>query len=155
MAKRAQPSGRVGYKNPPRHTQFRPGQSGNPAGRPKGSRNLMTAVKKELAKHITVTEKGKQRNIPKLQAMATQLVNKAIQDPKLLVLVLKALGPQDEETAASQEPSVFDTPEDEKVYESILARLRQMAAPTTLTEPAGPSPASVDAGATEVTEEPK
>ena len=30
----------VGYGRPPQHTQFRPGQSGNPAGRRKGVRNL-------------------------------------------------------------------------------------------------------------------
>lgn len=29
---------KVGYRNPPRETQFRPGQSGNPKGRPKGAK---------------------------------------------------------------------------------------------------------------------
>jgi len=32
----------IGYGNPPKHTRFRPGRSGNPAGRRKGVRNLMT-----------------------------------------------------------------------------------------------------------------
>jgi hypothetical protein len=31
---------RVGYGRPPLATRFRPGQSGNPRGRPKGARNL-------------------------------------------------------------------------------------------------------------------
>ena len=35
----------VGYGRPPKDSQFRPGQSGNPAGRRKGVRNLMTDVK--------------------------------------------------------------------------------------------------------------
>jgi hypothetical protein len=30
--------------DPPRETRFKPGQSGNPAGRPKGSRNKMTLL---------------------------------------------------------------------------------------------------------------
>ena len=29
----------VGYKTPPKNTQFQPGQSGNPKGRPKGTKN--------------------------------------------------------------------------------------------------------------------
>ena len=33
---------KVGYRNPPQHTRFKPGQSGNPRGRPRGQRNLTT-----------------------------------------------------------------------------------------------------------------
>lgn len=34
----------VGYKKPPKDTQFKPGQSGNPKGRPKDSRNIKTVM---------------------------------------------------------------------------------------------------------------
>jgi len=36
---------------PKEDTQFKPGQSGNPAGRPPGSVSLITAVKRHLRKH--------------------------------------------------------------------------------------------------------
>ena len=49
---------RVGDKRPPKHIQFTPGQSGNPAGRPKGSVNLKQKFEKELGKTITVTKNG-------------------------------------------------------------------------------------------------
>ena len=35
--------------NPPKHTQFRKGTSGNPRGRPKGSKNLALTSWKRLA----------------------------------------------------------------------------------------------------------
>src|SRR6266480_5246207 len=53
----------VGYKRPPRHTQFQPGRSGNPAGRPRGLNNLSTDVKRMLEAPVTVTERGRKRRI--------------------------------------------------------------------------------------------
>jgi hypothetical protein len=53
----------VGYKRPPRHTQFQPGQSGNPAGRPRGLNNLSTDVKRMLEASVTITERGRKRRI--------------------------------------------------------------------------------------------
>ena len=51
----------VGYGKPPKHSQFRPGQSGNPAGRRKGVRNLKTDVKRTLATPVKVKEGGRTR----------------------------------------------------------------------------------------------
>jgi Family of unknown function (DUF5681) len=51
----------VGYGKPPKHSQFRPGQSGNPAGRRKGVRNLKTDVMDMLATPVKVKEGGRTR----------------------------------------------------------------------------------------------
>ena len=51
----------VGYGKPPTHTQYRPGQSGYPAGRRKGVRNLKTDVKRTLAMPVKVKEAGRTR----------------------------------------------------------------------------------------------
>jgi hypothetical protein len=118
----------VGYKNPPVATRFRPGQSGNPRGRPKGSRNLATEIRKALNKRILVTDKGRQRKVSKQEALATQLINKAIQDPKLFAMVLRAAGPVDEEDEAGGPETTFQ-PEDELVMGSIVRRIRQMEYP--------------------------
>jgi len=32
----------IGYRKPPAHTRFKAGQSGNPAGRPRGARKQQT-----------------------------------------------------------------------------------------------------------------
>ncbi len=67
----------VGYKRPPKHSQFRKGESGNPKGRPKGSLNVATALERELNQRVTIKENGAARTITKFEAAIKQLVNKA------------------------------------------------------------------------------
>ena len=54
----------VGYRKPPKATQFKQGQSGNPHGRPKGTKNLKTDLIEELGEHITLSEGGKPSGCP-------------------------------------------------------------------------------------------
>ena len=75
MAKKVYP---VGYGKPPKHTQFKPGQSGNPKGRPKGIRNLNTDLEEELSLKILVTEGGQQQQPSKQRAMLKSLFAKAL-----------------------------------------------------------------------------
>jgi len=44
----------VGYGKPPRRTQFKPGQSGNPRGRAKGKRGMRTDLGAELSARHTI-----------------------------------------------------------------------------------------------------
>jgi hypothetical protein len=46
----------VGYGKPPAQTQFKPGQSGNPRGRPQGARNKRPALNEERLKSIILEE---------------------------------------------------------------------------------------------------
>ena len=46
----------VGYKRPPARTQFQPGRSGNPAGRPKGSKSAQAIFEKVFNEKVTLTE---------------------------------------------------------------------------------------------------
>ncbi len=82
----------VGYGKPPTHTRFKPGQSGNPRGRPRGSKNLATIFDRELSATVAVTEGGKRRKLSKRQVIVKRLIQKAIEgDHRATQTLLKHL----------------------------------------------------------------
>lgn len=79
----------VGYGKPPKQSQFKPGRSGNPRGRPKQKRTLTAKLEHELKKSITITENGRSTKVSKGDALAKTLVAKALKgDVKSLQLVI-------------------------------------------------------------------
>ena len=68
----------VGYKHPPIQHQFRPGKSGNPNGRPKGSRNFKSDLREELSETISFREGDQEVTISKQRAFIKRLVASAI-----------------------------------------------------------------------------
>lgn len=68
----------VGFGKPPKHTQFRPGQSGNPKGRPKKSKDLAKMFEAELEKLIQINDGGETRTITKREAIVKRIVHGAI-----------------------------------------------------------------------------
>jgi hypothetical protein len=54
-------SSEVGRGKPPKAHQFKPGQSGNPGGRKKGSLNTNTVLKRVLESEMDLTENGQKR----------------------------------------------------------------------------------------------
>lgn len=90
-AEKEQPSGNyeVGRARPPVHSQFKPGQSGNPKGRPKGRKNAITMMDEAAEALITVRENGHERKTPKAAAVFEMLMNKALQgDARATKLIL-------------------------------------------------------------------
>ena len=79
----------IGYGRPPLRTRFQSGRSGNPKGRPKGSKNFNTLIAEELAQPVVLTENGRRKKMSKQQALAKQLTNRALSnDLKAAALVI-------------------------------------------------------------------
>ncbi|WP_262269562.1 DUF5681 domain-containing protein [Microvirga yunnanensis] len=68
----------VGRGKPPRSSQFKPGQSGNPGGRKKGSLNLKTVMTAVLESEIELTENGRKRKVPLLEAIILRQAQEAL-----------------------------------------------------------------------------
>jgi len=69
------PDYEVGYGKPPKNTQFRPSQSGNPRGRPKLAKGVDTIVREQMLQAITVHT----ANGPKRMTRAEALIVKAVE----------------------------------------------------------------------------
>ncbi|MEZ5996462.1 MAG: DUF5681 domain-containing protein [Hyphomonadaceae bacterium] len=69
----------VGYCRPPKHTRFKPGQSGNPRGRPRKKLALNDILEEAATTLVQVTVDGRVRRMPALKAIMMLEVRKALQ----------------------------------------------------------------------------
>lgn len=82
----------VGYGKPPKHTQFQPGKSGNPNGRPKGTKNFATDLAEELSETIVVSEGDKQQKLSKQRAMIKSLTAMAMKgDARSIGIIIQQI----------------------------------------------------------------
>jgi hypothetical protein len=70
-----EPKNPVGYCKPPVSGQFKPGQSGNPKGRPKGSKSLEKKIAEVLNRKITVREGDKKKRVTLFDALCRRIFN--------------------------------------------------------------------------------
>jgi hypothetical protein len=103
-----------GYKKPPKDHQFRPGESGNPSGRPKGVRNFKSDLRDELAEMTSFCEGGHEVSISKQRALIKRLVASAIAGDARCIAALipfcaRAFGNDtDEQQQAPEDQQILD-----------------------------------------------
>ena len=124
----------IGYRRPPKDSQFTKGKSGNSKGRPKGTKNFLTLLEKELGQSIVVNENGKRKTITRLQAMVKRMVAGALQgDHKsllTLVDVLRKTGQLDETSQGSLLPDNYSN-----LLDNYVAQRQQKSDPLEKSKP--------------------
>ena len=81
----------IGYKRPPRSGQFKPGRSGNPRGRPKGSADFKADLAAEMRERIILRDKnGRAHRVTKQRALIKLLFSSALQNEKSAITALLA-----------------------------------------------------------------
>ena len=99
------------YKLPPQHRQFRPGESGNPGGRPRKTPSFREDLAKELAATVTINEGGKELVVSKQLAIAKALVQAAVKGDARAWTAVIALSEKESphaEASAANDDALFD-----------------------------------------------
>jgi hypothetical protein len=118
-AEAAKPSG-VGFGRPPKQHQFRPGQSGNPKGRPKGAKSTDTLLRNILDRKIELRVGGIMRRISIREAILTRFTEDALKgNPKSATFLLNRY-----DTLDSREAPAPGT-DDQEIIEAFTSRLLQ------------------------------
>jgi hypothetical protein len=109
----------VGYGRPPIEHQFQPGRSGNPSGRPKGTRRFTSDLLEELAEIVAINNGDKKRAVTKQRAIVSVLVGKALEgDAHAIATIMgacaRALGEQHADDEA-------EAPEDRAILRAVAA----------------------------------
>ena len=115
----------VGYRKPPKATQFQKGQSGNKAGRPKGSRNLSSVFADELNAKVSINENGSRKTVSKQQIVVKQIVNNAAAgDPRHGKIVLSQIAEIEAKAEAFSAMSDGLSEIEAKILHTIHARMQ-------------------------------
>ena len=118
----------VGYKKPPTATQFKKGVSGNPKGRPRGSTNLQTLVRRVFDRKVTIQQDGGTRRVTVAEVMLTRLAGKAVAGDaaaqRLAIGLLQATA-----TDVVPAPTLFESEEDRALLRSVLSELEPEIVP--------------------------
>jgi hypothetical protein len=83
---------KVGYRKPPQHSRFKPGQSGNPRGKRPGTKNALTLLKQALLTSVLVKQNGQEIKTTKLRVFAMRLVNRAVEGDYASIRLLLQYG---------------------------------------------------------------
>jgi hypothetical protein len=125
----------VGYGKPPLHSRFRAGQSGNPAGRRKGVRNLETDVRRTLSIPIKVKEGGRTRKKSTQEGVLMVLREKALRGDARALDRFVELAKLFNNGAVESGPAQPLAADDQAILAAYVAKVSAAAMPAAPAEP--------------------
>jgi len=118
----------VGYGKPPKETRFKKGQSGNPKGRPRGSRNFKTDLLDTLKAPVQLKEKGRPKTVSTQQAALLRLREKALGgDARALDRLIDLARIHNDEDMAEAAAAAL-APTDREIIEGFATRMQRRGA---------------------------
>lgn len=124
----ASPTYDIGYGKPPVATRFKPGNSGNPKGRPRGAKGLNKIVRETLTTKVAVRTQGREIKMSKMEAVLQKTVELAMKgNPRaimMLVSLYRPAVPDLQETAAGNGGDQDLTATDLQILEMFRDEIR-------------------------------
>lgn len=115
----------VGYCRPPKEHQFRPGESGNPRGRPEGALTLEDLFAREARRLVKLKRGDEIIHITKLEALVRKVFQKGLDGDLGASRIILQLATQGGEVADQNDPDTAAMPDDEAV-QRILRRFQHL-----------------------------
>jgi hypothetical protein len=113
----------IGFGRPPKASRFKPGQSGNPRGRPRRKPTFKDDFNAELREPLLVHENGLEQSLSKQRALIKALMALAIKgNVRAMNAVLAATRNLD---LGQDEPANAVDPVDLDILEAFVARQRR------------------------------
>ena len=111
---------------PPKAHQFKPGQSGNPKGRPKGVPSLQEALARKAARFVKVKQGEEIVKVPKIVALARRVFAKALEGDLAAARLVFQLAGEPETPAEASPKEAFALPDDDAI-KRMLGRFSHLA----------------------------
>ena len=114
----------VGYGRPPTSSQFQPGQSGNPKGRPKGARNTSSMARTALERMVSIQVKGTWRKMTVRKAAYLRLAERAVAGDAKAFDYLLSLESEEHPPGSDQPESERSAAKDLELLQGFFDRRR-------------------------------